>query len=66
MCFQLLYFNSIKYSLSHPEGQGKVVASVLWVQFIEVKRVRVEVVDEGAEGHPIVPTCAEVLDLYSL
>lgn len=42
------------------------MASVLRVQLIEVKRIRVEVVDEGAEGHPIVPTCAEVLDLYSL
>ena len=54
------------YLLSHLETQREVEATVLGVEFVELERLREEVMDEGAERHPIVPTGREVGDVNVL
>lgn len=44
-----------QYLLSSLKCKGEVVLSVLWGETAVVKRVRVEVVDEGTESKAITP-----------
>ena len=41
--------------LCRVEGEVKIISAILGVQLRVVEGVRVEVVDEGAEGQPVVP-----------
>ena len=54
------------YLLGHLETKGEVEATVLGVEFVELKRLREEVMDESTERHPIVPTGREVGDVNVL
>lgn len=54
------------FLICHSESEIKIVATILRFKFIKVKGIWVEVVNESAEGHTVIPTCAEVLNLYSL
>ena len=46
--------------LCRVEGEVKIISAILGVQLRVVEGVRVEVVDEGAEGQPVVPAGGEV------
>ena len=48
------------------EGQLEVVSLVLGIQLIEVVDLRVELVDEGAEGQSVSEAAAEVFDRHTL
>lgn len=55
-----------EYVLRCAEGEVEVVPPVLRVQLLVVEGVRVEVVDERAEGHAVVPAGGEVLHVHVL
>jgi hypothetical protein len=48
------------------ESQRKVESLVLGFELIVIKGVRVKVMDEGAEGQPVVPAGAEIFYLHVL
>jgi len=45
------------------KGEREVSASVLWIEPGEVERVRVEVMNEGAERQTVCPRCRKVGDV---
>ena len=49
-----------KYLLSFVKTQGEVMSSVLCLESVPVKVVRIEDMDESTEGKTIVPTRGEV------
>lgn len=53
-------------SLSHGEGQLKVLLPLRRAQGAVVKGVREEGVHQGAEGHPVAPAGGEVLQVHVL
>jgi len=55
-CFNVLQSKLKADLLSHFESQREIAPSVLWVQLIEIKSVRKEMVYECTECQTITPT----------
>lgn len=54
------------YLLGHSESQFEILSPVFRIQSAVVKSIGIEVMNEGAESHPVAPASGKILDLHVL